>query len=84
MLVALNGVQTNKRHKDEDLPSFRPSMEETLCAACLLIMMMMVTISPRWRRGVLAMVARVAGLRDDPPGGLSQPLYTRLGLELPS
>ena len=82
MLVVSNGVQANRQHKDEVLPSFRPSIEETLRDACLLIMMRVVTISPRWRRGVLAMVARVEGLRDDPQGGLSQPLYTRLGLEL--
>ena len=52
MLVVSNGVQANMRHKDEDLPSFRPSIEETLRAAYLLIIMMEVTISPRWQRGV--------------------------------
>ena len=34
MLVVFDGVQANKRHK-EILPSFRPSIEETLRAACL-------------------------------------------------
>ena len=53
MLVVSNGVQANEQHKGEDLPSFRPSIEETLRAACLLIISMEVTISPSWRRGVM-------------------------------
>ena len=79
MLVVSNGVQTNKRHNDEDLPSFRPSIEETLRAACLLIMMMVVTISPRWRRGVWLWWLGLLDCEIDPLGALSQPLYTRLG-----
>ena len=83
MSVVSNGVQTNKRHKDEELPSFRPSIEETLRAACLLIMMMKVTISPRWQRGVwlwwLELLDCDVSLLEASPSLL----YTRMGLELP-
>ena len=41
-----DGVQANKVTQGEDLPSFRPSIEETLRAACLLIIFMEITRVP--------------------------------------